>query len=260
MLLNSSSFRKEVKEAQFNFPPLNPPITWQINVLVPFQGNYHFQQFFVPFESYCDKIHIQEFLSTLTPSGNRDPQMNQGQESLKTSISLMPDVLGEKPVALTETQHLPFHEDSTSLLSSESCSVNPYRCQTTTDTLVPRKAIQCKHESNQQHERFSPKSVYVSLHLFEQTGLLESGKDNFEWNCEESWKASSKTLSYIINIAGWKPHELLWISRFCFCMPFAQTYLLKNSVNNLHYNWNNTTISSTNRVGLLGFSIYVPKH
>ncbi|XP_078799030.1 uncharacterized protein LOC101173597 isoform X3 [Oryzias latipes] len=169
---------KKVKEKPVPDPAVSSVAEWLLQSNQ--KGNYHFQQFFVPFESYCDKIHIQEFLSTLTPSGNIDPQMNQGQESLKTSISLMPDVLGEKPVALTETQHLPFHEDSTSLLSSESCSVNPYRCQTTTDTLVPRKAIQCKHESNQQHERFSPKSVYVSLHLFEQTGLLESGKDNFE--------------------------------------------------------------------------------
>uniref|UniRef100_A0A3P9HU94 Interleukin-6 receptor subunit beta n=1 Tax=Oryzias latipes TaxID=8090 RepID=A0A3P9HU94_ORYLA len=169
---------KKVKEKPVPDPAVSSVAEWLLQNNQ--KGNYHFQQFFVPFESYCDKIHIQEFLSTLTPSGIRDPQMNQGQESLKTTISLMPDVLGERPVALTETQHLPFHEDSTSLLSSESCSVNPYRCQTTTDTLVPRKAIQCKHESNQQHERFSPKSVYVSLHLFEQTGLLESGKDNVD--------------------------------------------------------------------------------
>uniref|UniRef100_A0A3B3HMU0 Fibronectin type-III domain-containing protein n=1 Tax=Oryzias latipes TaxID=8090 RepID=A0A3B3HMU0_ORYLA len=141
---------KKVKEKPVPDPAVSSVAEWLLQSNQ--KGNYHFQQFFVPFESYCDKIHIQEFLN----------------------------VLGEKPVALTETQHLPFHEDSTSLLSSESCSVNPYRCQTTTDTLVPRKAIQCKHESNQQHERFSPKSVYVSLHLFEQTGLLESGKDNFE--------------------------------------------------------------------------------
>uniref|UniRef100_A0A3P9L634 Fibronectin type-III domain-containing protein n=1 Tax=Oryzias latipes TaxID=8090 RepID=A0A3P9L634_ORYLA len=141
---------KKVKEKPVPDPAVSSVAEWLLQSNQ--KGNYHFQQFFVPFESYCDKIHIQEFLN----------------------------VLGEKPVALTETQHLPFHEDSTSLLSSESCSVNPYRCQTTTDTLVPRKAIQCKHESNQQHERFSPKSVYVSLHLFEQTGLLESGKDNFD--------------------------------------------------------------------------------
>ncbi|XP_024147426.1 interleukin-6 receptor subunit beta isoform X1 [Oryzias melastigma] len=133
----------------------------------------HFQKFFVPFESYCDQIYIQEFLSTLTPSGNGDPWMNQGQESLKTTISLMPNAIGEKPVALSETQLSPFPEESTSSLSTESSSVNPYRSQATTETLVPRKTNQCKLESNLPHERFSPKSVYVSLHMYEQNDWLK---------------------------------------------------------------------------------------
>uniref|UniRef100_A0A1A7WVN7 Interleukin 31 receptor A n=1 Tax=Iconisemion striatum TaxID=60296 RepID=A0A1A7WVN7_9TELE len=131
--------------------------------------------FFHPFSNHFENA----FDPVRTEETQRDPSLapicdrvNDTAAECSDPCTLFPsDARDDWSSAQTDTRLLSSPEGSVSVFSTGSSSVNPYRSQSSAETFLSRTEDPYLCESGKQPDKPTPKSVYVSLNMFEEGNL-----------------------------------------------------------------------------------------
>ncbi|XP_054604047.2 interleukin-31 receptor subunit alpha isoform X2 [Nothobranchius furzeri] len=135
------------------------------------QSHHKKSWFFHPFSNQSENI----FDPVRTEETQRDPSLAQICDKVSDTVAECSDPCTSFPLdarddwssAQTDTQLLSSPEGSVSILSSGS-SMNPYRSQSSAETFLSRTEDLYHCDSGKRHDKLTPKSVYVSLNMFEE--------------------------------------------------------------------------------------------